>query len=212
VNMEMPVKVKICGITCFEDAIMALDAGADALGFNFYPSSPRYIDPAEANAIIRRLPPLALTVGLFVNVERPERVAATARAAGVQVLQLHGDESPEYCRELSDWPLIKVLRIGEGPVREDLDLYPVRAFLLDVRDDRLFGGTGISFDWNLAKGIDRKRPVILAGGLRRENVRAAIEAVRPYAVDLCSGVESRPGKKDPEKLKSFMDEVRNVGR
>lgn len=211
-NMEMPVKVKICGITCFEDAIMALDAGADALGFNFYPSSPRYIDPAEANAIIRRLPPLAVTVGLFVNVERPEKVAVTARAAGVQVLQLHGDESPEYCRELSDWPLIKVLRIGEEEIREDLDLYPVRAFLLDVRDDRLFGGTGLSFDWNLAKGIDRKRPVILAGGLRKENVKAAIEAVRPYAIDLCSGVESRPGKKDPEKLKSFMDEVRNVGR
>jgi phosphoribosylanthranilate isomerase len=210
--MGKSMKVKICGITSFEDAIMALDAGADALGFNFYPSSPRYIDPLEAHAIVRRLPPLAVTVGLFVNVERPAKAADIARTAGVQVLQLHGDESPEYCRELSDWPLIKVLRIGEEPVREDLDLYPVRAFLLDVRDDRLFGGTGLSFDWNLAKGIDRKRPVILAGGLRKENVRAAIEAVRPYAIDLCSGVESRPGKKDPEKLKGFMDEVRNVGR
>jgi len=206
------MKVKICGITSFEDAIMALDAGADALGFNFYPSSPRYIDPAAAQEIIRRLPPLAVTVGLFVNVDRPERVAEIAGTAKVQVLQLHGDESPAYCRELSDWPLIKVLRIGEDPVEENLDLYPVRAFLLDVKDERLFGGTGLSFDWNLAKGIDRKRPVILAGGIRRENVRAAIETVRPYAIDLCSGVESRPGKKDPEKLRSFMDEVKNVGR
>jgi len=210
--MERSMKVKICGITSFEDAIMALDAGADALGFNFYPSSPRYIDPAAAQEIIRRLPPLAVTVGLFVNVDRPERVAEIAGTAKVQVLQLHGDESPAYCRELSDWPLIKVLRIGEDPVEENLDLYPVRAFLLDVKDERLFGGTGLSFDWNLAKGIDRKRPVILAGGIRRENVRAAIETVRPYAIDLCSGVESRPGKKDPEKLRSFMDEVKNVGR
>lgn len=206
------MKVKICGITSYEDAALVLDAGADALGFNFFPSSPRYIRPGDANAIIRRLPPFTVTVGLFVNVDLPESVERTALLAGVQVIQLHGDESPEYCRKLSEWPLIQALRIGEGPVELDLDRYPVRAFLLDVKDDVLFGGTGKTFDWNLAQNIDRKRPIILAGGLRPDNVQAAIRTVQPYAVDVCSGVEREPGKKDPAKLVEFMHEVRNVGR
>ncbi|MBN2319033.1 MAG: phosphoribosylanthranilate isomerase [Acidobacteria bacterium] len=206
------MKVKICGITGYEDAALAVDAGADALGFNFFPPSPRYIDPKAASAIIRRLPPFVVTVGLFVNVERPEDLERTALIAGVEVIQLHGDESPDYCRMLSNRPLIKALRIGDKPVAPDLDSYPVRAFLLDVKDDVLFGGTGKSFDWNLARGIDRKRPVILAGGLRPDNVQAAIRTVRPYGVDVCSGVEREPGKKDPVKLVEFMDEVRNVGR
>jgi len=206
------MKVKICGITSYEDAALALDEGADALGFNFFPASPRYIDPGAANAIIRRLPPFIVTVGLFVNVDRVGDLEETSRLGGVQVIQLHGDESPEYCRNLSGWPLIKALRIGNEPVQLDFDSYPVRAFLLDVKDDVLFGGTGKSFDWNLAKGIDRKRPVILAGGLRPGNVQAAIRAVRPYAVDVCSGVEKEPGKKDPVKLAEFMNEVRNVSR
>jgi len=206
------MKVKICGITSYEDAIMALDAGVDALGFNFFPRSPRYIDPVDVKAIISRLPPFAVTVGLFVNVDQPEKVVETAEIAGVEVLQLHGDESPEYCRKLSDRPLIKALRIGSEPVWEDLGRYPVRAFLLDVKDDKLFGGTGTSFDWNLAQSIDRKRPVILAGGLRKDNVRIAIETVRPYAIDVCSGVERNPGVKDPAKLEAFMNEVRDVIR
>jgi phosphoribosylanthranilate isomerase len=204
------MKVKICGITRYEDAALALDEGADALGFNFFPPSPRYIDPTHAQKIILRLPPFTVTVGLFVNVAPPGKVTEIAKTAGVQVVQLHGDESPEYCRELPGWPLIKVLRIGGDPVTEDLDRYPVRAFLLDVKDDVLFGGTGASFDWNLAQGIDRKRPVILAGGLRAENVRAAIRTVNPYAVDVCSGVEREPGIKDPAKLKAFMNEVKHV--
>lgn len=206
------MKVKVCGITNYEDAVLALDKGADALGFNFFPSSPRHVDPKAAHAIIRRLPPFAVTVGLFVNVERADSVEETARLAGVGVIQLHGDESPEYCRRLSAWPLIKALRIGGEPVREDLERYPVQGFLLDVRDDTLFGGTGKSFDWNLVQGIDRKRPVILAGGLRADNVQAAIRAVDPYGVDVCSGVEREPGIKDPGKLAEFMNEVRNVGR
>jgi phosphoribosylanthranilate isomerase len=204
------MKVKICGITRYEDAAMALDAGVDALGFNFFPASPRYIDPGEAERIIRRLPPLAISVGLFVNVHSPDDVAVTARATGVQVIQLHGNESPEYCRSLSAWPLIKVLRIGSDPINEDLDAYPVRAFLLDAKDDALFGGTGTTFDWTLAEGIERKRPIILAGGLRPENVRRAIRSVRPYAIDVCSGVEREPGIKDPAKVAAIMNEVRNV--
>lgn len=205
------MKVKICGITNYDDAALALDAGADALGFNFFPSSPRYVKPMDANAIILRLPPFVVTVGLFVNVERPENLERTAMMAGVQVIQLHGDESPEYCRMLSGWPLIQALRIGDAPLDLDLDQYPVRAFLLDVKDDVLFGGTGKSFDWTLAQSIDRKRPVILAGGLRSDNVQDAIRIVKPYAVDVCSGVEREPGKKDPVKLAEFMNEVRNVG-
>lgn len=206
------MKVKICGITSYEDAALALDEGADALGFNFFPSSPRYVDPEAAHSIILRLPPFAVTVGLFVNVPDPNDLVQTVRDAGVQVIQLHGDEDPAYCRRLAGYPLIKALRIGDSQVDQDLAQYPVRAFLLDVKDDVLFGGTGKSFDWKLVQNIDRKRPVILAGGLRPQNVQAAIRAVRPYGVDVCSGVEREPGKKDPVKLAEFMNEVRNVSR
>jgi len=205
------MKVKICGITSYEDAAMSLDAGADALGFNFFPSSPRYVDPWTAKSIIRRLPPFAVTVGLFVNVADPDDLVRMVLEAGVQVIQLHGDEDPAYCRRLAGYPLIKALRIGDSQPEQDLARYPVRAFLLDVRDDVLFGGTGKTFDWSLAQGIDRNRPIILAGGLRADNVRTAIRTVRPYGIDVCSGVEREPGKKDPVKLTEFMNEVIDVG-
>ncbi len=206
------MKVKVCGITSYEDAAMALDQGVDALGFNFFPPSPRYIRPADAHSIIRRIPPFVVAVGLFVNVTGQGQVSATARAAGIQILQLHGDESPEYCRTLAEWPLIKVLRIGKGGIPNNLEEYPVQGFLLDVKDDVLFGGTGKSFDWNLAGSIKRIRPIILAGGLQPNNVQEAIRVVRPYAVDVCSGVESVPGKKDARKLIEFMNEVKNVSK
>ncbi len=206
------MKVKVCGITSYEDAAMALDQAVDALGFNFFPSSPRYISPEDARSIICRLPPFAATVGVFVNAPSAESLKEIALQSGVRVLQLHGDETPEYCSPLSGWPLIKALRIGRDGIREDIEDYPVQAFLLDSRDDALFGGTGKSFDWKLAAQIKRIRPIILAGGLCPENVREAIRALDPYAIDVCSGVESRPGKKDPAKLNAFMNEVRNVGR
>jgi phosphoribosylanthranilate isomerase len=206
------MKVKICGITNYEDAAMAADLGADALGFNFFPKSRRYITPEEARKIIRRIPPFIVTVGLFVNAAEQSQVSAIAHAAGVQVLQLHGDETPEYCSGLSGWTLIKALRIGESGIREDPEAFPVQAFLLDSRNDTLFGGTGKIFDWNLAKNIRRVRPIILAGGLTTENVREAIRIVDPYAVDVCSGVESAPGKKSAQKVMEFMNEVRNVNR
>jgi phosphoribosylanthranilate isomerase len=204
------MKVKVCGITSYEDAAMVLDRGVDALGFNFFPPSPRYMKPADARSIIRRLPPFVVSVGLFVNTAKADEVSEIAHVAGVQVLQLHGDETPEYCRRLVHWPLIKALRIGESGIPQDLDAYPVQAFLLDAKDDVLFGGTGRSFDWSLAKGIQLIRPIILAGGLRPDNVREAIRIVAPYGVDVCSGVESSPGMKDPNKLTQFMNEVRNV--
>lgn len=203
------MKVKVCGITCYEDASMALDQGVDALGFNFFPRSPRYVDPAEARRILRRLPPFLAAVGLFVNASAKE-AAKIAGTAGVQILQLHGNESPEYCRQLTGWPLIKALRIGSEPVEENLSEFPVRAFLLDAKDDALFGGTGKSFDWSRATEIRSLRPIILAGGLKPENVGEAIRIVKPYAVDVCSGVERAPGKKDAGKLNEFMNEVRNV--
>jgi len=204
------MKVKVCGITNYEDAAMVVDQGADALGFNFFPQSPRYIDPEDAREIIRRIPPFVVTVGLFVNVTEQSRVAGIARAAGVQVLQLHGDETPQYCMGLQDWPLIKALRIGQNGIQEDLESYPVRGFLLDVKDDTLFGGTGKSFDWKLAGNLRRVRPIILAGGLRPDNVREAIRIVDPYAVDVCSGVEIAPGKKSVRKVVEFMNEVKNA--
>jgi phosphoribosylanthranilate isomerase len=206
------MRVKVCGITNYKDAALALDAGADALGFNFFSRSPRYIDASEARAIIRRLPPFAVSVGLFVNVEETAKVAEVAREACVQVLQLHGDESPAYCSRLQGWPLIKALRLDSGPVKENLRQYPVQAFLLDAKDDVRFGGTGRTFDWALAESVRKFRPVILAGGLKTENVGEAIRAVRPYGVDVCSGVESSPGQKDGAKLIAFMDEVRNASK
>jgi phosphoribosylanthranilate isomerase len=204
------MKVKVCGITSYEDAVMVLDQGVDALGFNFFPPSPRYLKPADARSILRRLPPFVTTVGLFVNVADADQVSEMATAAAVQVLQLHGDETPDYCRRFANWPLIKALRIGGNEIPRDLDAYSVQAFLLDAKDDALFGGTGRSFDWKLARDIQRIRPIILAGGLRPDNVREAIRVVAPYGIDVCSGVESAPGKKDVNKLRQFMNEVRNV--
>ncbi len=201
------MKVKVCGITTREDALAAVGEGADALGFNFYPPSPRCIDPESARAIISLLPPFVVTVGLFVNVPDPREVEKIARAASVAALQLHGDETPEYCADLSGWPLIKALHVGPGSIPEGFERYPVSAFLLDTLDENLFGGTGRTFDWGIAAQIHRVRPVILAGGLKPQNVAQAIRTVRPYAVDVCSGVERSPGKKDPAKLHAFMREV-----
>lgn len=201
------MKVKVCGITTKEDALAAVGEGADALGFNFYSPSPRCVDPESARAIISQLPPFVVAVGLFVNVPDPREVEKIARAASVAALQLHGDESPDYCAELSGWPLIKALHVGAGSIPEGFERYPVSAFLLDTLDENLFGGTGRTFDWGIAAQIHRVRPLILAGGLKPQNVALAIRTVRPYAVDVCSGVERSPGKKDRAKLHAFMREV-----
>lgn len=205
------MKVKICGITNFADAEAACGLGADALGFNFYPPSPRYIDPENARRIIEKLPPFVTTVGVFVNVADPDSLLETARKAGIQVLQLHGDEGVDYCRRLAGRPLIRTLRLGKAPL-PDIGRIPARAFLLDTGNERLFGGTGKAFDWSLAETFPRNRPVVLAGGLRPANVAEAIRRVRPYGVDVCSGVESGPGKKDVGKMSAFMKEVENAVR
>ena len=205
------MKVKVCGITNYRDASMALSLGADALGFNFYARSSRYIAPVAARRIGERLPPFVTKVAVCVNEAIPE-VERWARQAGADVLQLHGDETPEYCSSIAGLKLIKTLRIGEGFRPVALDTYPVSAFLLDTRHPGQYGGTGKSFDWKLAAAVRTRRPLILAGGLNAENVADAIRAVRPYAVDVCSGVESAPGKKDRGRLVAFMNEVYRASR
>jgi len=206
------VKIKVCGITSYEDAAMALDLGVDALGFNLYAGSPRYLDPATAGGITRRLPPFAATVALFVDETDIPEVEQQAGVAGARILQLHGAESPDYCRRLSRWDLIKTLHIGPAGPPAGLEEYPVSAFLLDTQDSARHGGTGRTFDWAIVKHLQFPRPIILAGGLRPQNVGDAILAVRPYAVDVCSGVESAAGKKDRGKLLAFVREVRNAAR
>jgi phosphoribosylanthranilate isomerase len=206
------MRVKVCGITTLEDALSAAGEGVDALGFNFYPESPRYLEPATARRIISRLPPFVTAVGLFVNIPEPGEVARLAGEAGVHTLQLHGEESPEYCRRLEGWPLIKALRVSSRPNIEELERYPVSAILLDAYGEGPRGGTGRTFDWNLAMGILGSRPIILAGGLKPENVAQAIHIVRPYAVDVCSGVEAGPGRKDAARLRAFMSEVRHASQ
>ena len=204
------MRVKVCGITTVQDALEAAEEGAAALGFNFYPGSPRYVAPDSARDITARLPPFVTPVGVFVNAGTPQEVELMARRAGVSAIQLHGDESAEFCLQLASWPVIRAVRIGARPVAEVMEPYPVRALLLDYRDDENFGGTGRTLDWEALSGRHWPLPVILAGGLRPDNLRSAIRSVRPWAVDVCSGVEASPGRKDRGKLRAFMREVRDA--
>lgn len=205
------VRVKICGITNWRDAKAAIDAGADALGFNFYAKSPRKISIAHAREIIRHMPKNVSAVGVFVNARETE-VLRTARAAWLNVVQLHGDESPRAVSRLSqDFPVIKAFRVGHNFRAKDLRRYgDAAAFLLDGFDKKARGGTGRTFDWRMANDAKQFGPVILAGGLKKENVAAAIRDVQPFAVDVCSGVEAAPGKKDLKKMRGLMTEVREA--
>ena len=196
------IKVKICGITSLDDARMAVDAGADALGFVFYDKSPRYINPVAAAKIIAKLPPFVQTVGLFVN-EEVEQVNWTADFCGLDVVQLHGDESPEDCLEVKR-RVIKVFRIQNIVSIEPLKKYQVSGYLLDAWCPDCYGGTGKTFNWEVAAAARQYGRIILAGGLSADNVAEALQAVQPYAVDVSSGVESAPGKKDAEKVKMFI--------
>jgi len=202
--------VKICGITNLEDALCAVDAGAGALGFNFYRKSPRYIEPELAREIIANLPNRVLTVGVFVN-EDQGHVNSIAKEAGVSALQLHGDESPRYCADLSDWYLIKVFSVTDDfNINNVLD-YRVKAVMVDARHTTLRGGTGLLANWSLAKRIrELAVPLFLAGGLSPDNVREAIAVVKPYAVDACSALEERPGKKNLRRLREFLKAVQEA--
>lgn len=194
------VKVKICGITNLEDALMAVEAGADALGFVFYRDSPRHIYPEQAALIINKLPPFVQTVGLFVN-EDFTTVNETADLCGLDLLQLHGNETPEYCQAVNR-RVIKAFRVKEISSLNVIHKYNVAAFLLDAWSPSAPGGTGKTFNWEIAAAAATER-IILAGGLTPENVAEAVRIVKPYAVDVSSGVECAPGKKDAGRLQLF---------
>ncbi|HEX8844442.1 MAG TPA: phosphoribosylanthranilate isomerase [Pyrinomonadaceae bacterium] len=203
------VFVKICGITNLEDALAAVEAGADALGFNFYERSPRYISPVEARRIIGQLPDHVLSVGVFVNAGEPDLLARTADEVGLKALQLHGDESPQYCRALKERFLIKALRAGAGFDPRCVLEYETDAILLDAFAEGARGGTGRVVDWSLARAVSELVPkLILAGGLGTENVSQAIASVNPYGVDACSSLESAPGRKDSGSVRAFLAAAR----
>ena len=198
-----PPRVKICGLTRLEDVEAAVRLGADALGFNFWPGSRRYLAPARARELVRALPPFVTAVGVLVDPSREEALAAAA-ASGVQVLQLHGDEPPELCLGLG-LPVLKALRVRGPESLALLDRYAGVAcgFLLDA-DSAGYGGSGLTFDWGLAARAAARVPVVLAGGLTPANVAAAVRAVRPWGVDVASGVESAPGLKDHDLMARFV--------
>ncbi|MBD3343532.1 MAG: phosphoribosylanthranilate isomerase [Chitinivibrionales bacterium] len=204
----MSVRIKICGITQYEDARIAASLGADALGFIFYPKSPRYISPVAAKEIITKLPPLISKVGVFVN-EPAETIMAITQESGIDTIQLHGTEPPEFCKYFP-LPVIKAFSIDSNADITLLEKYDVSGFLLDTWDKTLRGGTGKTFDWAIAEKTCRKYPnIILAGGLGPTNIAEALENVMPYAVDVNSGVEIKPGIKNPKKLKDTIGIVKN---
>lgn len=201
------VKIKVCGITHIEDALKAVELGADLLGFNFYPPSPRYIEPEKARAILAAIPPEICNVALFVN-EPKERVrevlargllAENRQAFGA--LQFHGEESGEYCRGW-DFKVIKAFRVKDQESLLAVQGFPADFYLLDSFSPG-YGGSGRPFPWDWLEGLPAEK-LILAGGLDARNVQEAIRRLRPYGVDVCSGVEARPGVKDHEKLKEFI--------
>ncbi len=197
--------IKVCGITNLADARAAVKAGASALGFNFYRRSPRYVAPEVAREIGLELPPRVLRVGVFVNEDTPATVERIAEASGVEAVQLHGDESADYCHALAGQrQVIKALRVSAAFKPEEVAAYPVAAILLDAYSPALRGGTGHTFDWEQARRARAHAACLyLAGGLTAANVPAAIREVQPYAVDVCSGVESAPGRKDTTLLHAF---------
>jgi len=202
--------VKICGITNLEDAMVAVDAGADALGFNFYRASPRYISPAAVREITNRLPPSVLKVGVFVN-EEPQSVLNVLAEANLSAAQLHGDESPDYCRQLGGLYVIKAFGATNQLDWSVVDRYDVDAIMLDTKDELLRGGTGRVFEWSIAQRANKPvARLFVAGGLSPENVATAITTVRPYAVDACSSLEEKPGQKNHERVRAFINAVRKV--
>jgi phosphoribosylanthranilate isomerase len=207
----MPTRVKICGITNWDDARLSVDLGASALGFNFYPASPRAISPADAWNIIRRLPPFVEAVGVFVD--WPVLVVdAMARALRLSSVQLHGCETPKVVDALGrKHRVIKAVQVGRGFRLASLSKYRrADALLLDGFARGLHGGTGRTLDWKLARAVRQYGRIILAGGLTPENVAEAIRVAEPYAVDVASGVEARPGRKEPARLRTFFKEVESA--
>ncbi|HEX3800678.1 MAG TPA: phosphoribosylanthranilate isomerase [Verrucomicrobiae bacterium] len=205
----MSTLVKICGITNPADGLEAVAAGADAIGLMFYEASPRHITLAAATKIVRELPPSIFRVGVFVNASE-DHVHRAIKECNLHMVQFHGDESPEFCRQFPVMT-IKAFRIQDADSLLALRSYPTDAWLLDAFTNDKLGGTGARFDWDLAVEAQKMgRPIFLAGGLTSENVAEAVRKVRPYAVDVSSGVESAPGKKDPAKMRAFVQAAKSV--
>lgn len=206
----MRTRIKICGITRTEDAHAAASAGVDALGFMFFKESKRYISPESAGPIVRSLPPLVEPVAVFVN-ESAEEIRRICAECNIRTIQLHGEESPEFCRSLSTLRIIKAFRIRERLDLAGLPEFRTSAWLLDSFSAAQRGGTGEKFDWELASSaMVHHVPVFLAGGLNAANISAAIRQVRPYAVDLSSGVEVSPGIKDHAKIRELVRAAREA--
>lgn len=206
----MSTKIKICGVTTVEDAAFCVEAGADALGLNFYPPSPRSIAPGKAREIALNVPPFVMLIGVFVE-SSAEDVRRIADEVGLHMVQLHGVDS-SATTQVYGRPVIPVVKARAEQDIHELEQRPETTFLIDAYSKKLHGGTGETFDWNWLRGITEKKRVILAGGLNPDNVAQAIRTARPYAVDVASGVESAPGKKDPGLVKIFVQAVRDADR
>lgn len=203
-------QIKICGITNREDAAFVAQCGADAIGFIFHPQSPRYMTPETVKQIIRKLPDDITTVGVFVDLN-PLQVKDIVAFCRLDMVQLHGDESPAYCEGFPKSQVIKACALKEEADVEQLGAYPVRAILVDAYDPVRHGGTGERADWTLAVKVKETHPLILAGGLSLANIEEAIKHCSPHAVDINSGVESSPGHKDHKKVKEIIELVRELG-
>ncbi len=199
-------RVKICGITEFEDARDAALLGADAIGLNFHPKSPRYIDPSRASKILEKIPPFVTTVGVFVNHPDPQNLEDFALSLGLHAVQLHGNETPDYCSMIQRVKVIKVLKVDSNFRVDSLRNHGSGTFLLDS----CAPGTGATFNWNLVYGANAFGSIIIAGGLTSDNVSEVVTTLHPFAVDVASGVESRPGKKDYEKMRRFIEAVQRA--
>ncbi len=202
-------QIKICGITNIEDALCAASCGSDALGFIFYPPSPRYIAPEQARLIIKKLPLNIVSIGVFVN-EDTKEVKKIAELCDLDFIQLQGDESVEYCQDFSSKIIIKAVELCDENDLQNAVRYNAAAILTDSRHAGLYGGTGKKSNWDLALQLKSKKPLILAGGLNENNVCEALEKVVPHALDINSGVEIKPGKKDHEKLARIFDVIRRA--
>ena len=202
------VKVKICGITNYDDAAAAIDLGADLLGFNFYPKSPRFIAAEKAGHIISRLPGFVDVAGVFVN-DSFEHIHETISECQLSWVQLHGDESPQFCRSFFSLNVktMKALRVKDQSDIQKAEDYFTDAILLDAFDPEKYGGTGLTFDWNIVGHIGKR--IFLAGGINPDNAAKAID-LGVYGIDICSGIEAAPGKKDHKKMKKLFDNIRHL--
>lgn len=205
----METKVKICGITNLADAQTAAEAGADAIGFIFYDKSPRFVTIAQASEISKLLPPFLMRVGVFVNAPK-EFILQAISEISLTMLQFHGDEPPEFCAQFSLMSM-KAFRVRDEKSLEQIPNYKTDAYLLDAFSEKELGGTGKTFNWDLAVSAQKfSKSIFLSGGLTPENVADAVRQVKPFAVDVSSGVEMSPGKKDAEKVKAFIAAVREA--